>query len=103
MVVSQGALNGLKAAFADKKFVHLPGAFSVRDSCGGLTWCDINQILCVNRLTAPRMRVCKNGKSIPESEYMRQDTQRRGTLVKTLVEENFMPCCEIMLRLFWMR
>lgn len=89
MFFPQSTLDLLKSAFIKKEFLHIPASLSDGHVFDRIGWQDINQMMRENRLTAPRLRLCKNGQTIPEADYTCQHTLRRGTTIRTIAEEKF--------------
>ncbi len=89
MFFPQSALDLLKSAFIKKEFLHISAGLPEDRLLDRMGWQDINQMMRENRLTAPRLRLCKNGQTIPKGDYTCQHTLRRGTTIRTIVEEKF--------------
>lgn len=66
MFFPQSALDLLKSAFIKKEFLHISAGLPEDRLLDKMGWQDINQMMRENRLTAPRLRLCKNGQTIPE-------------------------------------
>lgn len=78
--------SSIKNAFIEKHFLHLP-ASSSEDLTSLIDWPAINRILRENRLSAPRMRMSKNGQIVPEGDYMVRRELRRGYGYWEIIEE----------------
>ncbi|MGP3777151.1 cupin domain-containing protein (plasmid) [Streptomyces sp. SDT5-1] len=63
-----------------RDFRHVPGAFSPRELRALITFDDLNEILARHRLQPPRLRLAKDGETLPLGRYAEPVTTRRATV-----------------------